>query len=334
MTIRELAALAGVSPATVSFVFNGKKGVSESTRNRILELARENGYDGFNRTAAKSDEIVFVKYRKHGMLVEENQGFISTIMDAIEETCRNQKHKFSVVQISGSFEESIKQINFSDYCGAIILTTEAEHSDFSCLSSITIPYVTVDSPTDNIACNTVNSNNFENVYLALKCCKDHGFNEIGHLQSSVETLNFSERREAFLKYTKELNMKFSSKNEFKLKPTLMGAYQDMKNYLAQDISFPACFFSDNDTIAIGAIKALKSAGYHIPADISFIGIDDIPFAAINSPSLSTIRVPKELIGKAAVHLLFNSIGSSNVQCTKIYITGQLIIRSTMREYTG
>lgn len=58
---------------------------------------------------------------------------------------------------------------------------------------------------------------------------------------------------------------------------------------------PSCAFADNDSIAIGAIKALKEVGYRVPDDISVIGFDDIPYSAITSPPLTTIRVSRQEI---------------------------------------
>ena len=74
MTVRELAQLAGVSPATVSIVLNGKKGVSDKTRKSVLELAEKYEYVHTRTKSIQNDDkniVLFLKFRKHGMLVEE-----------------------------------------------------------------------------------------------------------------------------------------------------------------------------------------------------------------------------------------------------------------------
>lgn len=337
MTIRELAELAGVSPATISIVLNGKKGVSDRTRKNILELIEKHHYV---HTRAKSfqysegDTVLFLKFRKHGMLVEENQGFISTIMDAVEESCRARDCRLSIVQVDSFEREKLEQIDFSLYLGVIVLGTELESEEFGLLNCIKIPYVVVDNSMRNWRCNAVGINNFENVHLALKYYKELGCQEIAYFFSSIQIENFHERHEAFMRYAKELDIKFRKENEFALKPTLMGAYEDMEKILDKNPDLPECVFADNDTIAIGAMKSLRKRGYHIPADISVIGFDDIPFAAINTPSLTTVRVQKELIGRRAVDLLFLSMEDPLVSGVKIQVTGDLILRSSVKKDNG
>ena len=90
MTIREIAALAGVSPAAVSLVINNKKGVSDETRKRILSVMEESGYSpSVRKKSVRPLRIVVLKYRVHGIAFEENQGFIASIVDRIESECRH-----------------------------------------------------------------------------------------------------------------------------------------------------------------------------------------------------------------------------------------------------
>ena len=63
---------------------------------------------------------------------------------------------------------------------------------------------------------------------------------------------------------------------------------------------PTAYFADNDTIAIGAMRALKEYGYGIPEDVSIIGFDNISFRAISDPPLTTINVYKREMGGTAV----------------------------------
>jgi len=87
-----------------------------------------------------------------------------------------------------------------------------------------------------------------------------------------------------------------------------------------------------DTIAIGAIKALKEYRYKIPKDISIIGFDDIHFSAINSPSLTTMNVPKKLIGSIALKHLLNSIEDPTGNSIKSHIGATLVVRHSTCEY--
>ena len=142
-------------------------------------------------------------------------------------------------------------------------------------------------------------NNAENVHIALQYCKECGHTELGYLGSTTGAENFNERHIAFLRYVKELNFQFDSKNEFRVKPTMLGAHDDFQN-TGSEPGASLLFFAENDTIALGAMKALKEKGYKIPNDVSLIGFDDIPYSSISSPTLTTIHVQRKIMGKQSV----------------------------------
>ncbi len=87
---------------------------------------------------------------------------------------------------------------------------------------------------------------------------------------------------------------------------------------------------DNDTIAIGAIKAIREAGYSIPEDISIIGFDDIPFSATTMPALTTMRISRSAMGEMAVNILRRRMKHPDYPCMKLLLGGKLIIRNSTR----
>jgi len=86
-----------------------------------------------------------------------------------------------------------------------------------------------------------------------------------------------------------------------------------------------CF---NDMAAIGAIRALHDAQLRVPQDVSVIGFDDIPEAAFQMPSLTTIRQPLHQMGKLAAQLLLEQLSSPKVMPPEIAIEPELILRET------
>ncbi|MEG1427702.1 MAG: substrate-binding domain-containing protein, partial [Oscillospiraceae bacterium] len=95
---------------------------------------------------------------------------------------------------------------------------------------------------------------------------------------------------------------------------------------------PTAFFADNDIIALGAMKALCENGYKIPEDISVIGFDDLPFGAISSPSLTTIRVYKQEMGQTAVRRLIETIKNESSIKTKIQVCNTFVERDSVRDF--
>lgn len=330
LNLKELAKIAGVSPSTVSLVLNNKKGVGNETRKRVLDIIEKYNYTSPKKSAALSKSILFLKYIKHGMIVEENAGFISSIIDSIENDCRHEGYSLSIVNSEDCLERTLQSIDFSAYQGLILLGTELDSCSYSMLTAIPIPYVVIDNIMPNFNCNCIAINNEEIVYHALSYLVTLGHKDVAYFHSSIRIQNFDERADAFRKYAKELELNFNPEHEFLLEPTLLGAYDSMKKYLSKGVKLPSAVFADNDTIAIGAIKALKEYKIKIPNDVSIIGLDDIPFSAINSPALTTMNVPKRLMGSVALRHLHMAIEDPSFRNIKARIGGTIVPRDSTK----
>ena len=334
MTVRELAKQIGVSPATISIVLNGKKGVSEETRKKVLDALKTYQYMPPARKSRSGRNVLVVKFYKSGMLVEENQGFITMIIDSIEEQLRAEQIGMTLTVVKTGLKSALNSLDYSKYCGMFLIATEVMREDFVHLDSIPIPFVVVDNTVPNHYCSSVCMTNRENVYIALQYLKECGHTELGYLGSTTGAENFNERHDAFIKYVNELDFHFDPRNEFRLKPTMLGARDDFSKFLEQKPELPPCFFAENDTIALGAMKALKEKGYKIPQDVSLIGFDDIPYSSISSPTLTTIHVQRNIMGKQSVIQLMQLIEDPRFMPMKTQITGRLVVRSSVKDLTA
>ena len=331
MTLRELANTIGVSPATISIVLNGKKGVGEDTRERVLKALKENNYNPGNRKKHNDKNVLLIKYTKSGFFVEENQGFISMIIDSIEEELRNKKRGITMMIIKNELLLGLNDIDYDKYSGIILIGTEMIDNDYNCLKDIPIPYVIVDNVVPNVLCSSVSINNYENVYIALSYLKETRHNCIGYIGSNSETENFRERRAAFEATIKKLNMEFDVDNDYKVTPTLIGSHDDFLKVLEKKDLNDTVFFAENDTIALGVIKALKEKKYKVPANVSIIGFDDIAYSSVSSPTLTTVHVQRKGLGKQTVLQLLQLIEENKLLPIKTRITGRLIQRDSVKK---
>jgi LacI family transcriptional regulator len=317
-TLKEIASCAGVSTATVSLVLNNKVGVGPEKRRQIQRLLDEDGY-----SSRLKKNILFLKYRTHGKLVEENQGFIASIFDAIERQCRVQGYEVSMKLCEHQLESAIGELDATQYCGVIVLGTELQPDQYVQLERIRLPYIVLDNNMAGRISNTVGIDNALNIREAFRLCDAK---DVVYLKSSFWTANFHERGEAVAAVVKELGLDVRT---VLLEPTLLGAYESMRSQLP--VATPCFAFADNDIIALGAMKALQEAGYRIPEDCSIVGFDDIPFASISVPSLSTIRVPKSLIGAQAVEHIVKCMADADFRALKAVFSGTLVVRGSTRK---
>ncbi|MDL2238090.1 LacI family DNA-binding transcriptional regulator [Christensenellaceae bacterium OttesenSCG-928-K19] len=328
MTVQELAKLAKVSPATISLVLNNKKGVSDETRKRVQALIKKHNYSPPVKSRVPLKNIRFLKYKDHGMIVDGNGDFITSIMDAIETEARNFGYNMSITTADGNFEDAIATVAAESSDGIIILGTEIPPESYHLLDSIRTPFVIVDNIMQGSQHDCILMNNCETILHALSYLHGLGHREIAYARSSVRISNFDERQEAFGKYCKLLGFSCQSKHIFEVAPTLEGAYHSMQELLRQDLSLPTCLFAENDSIAIGIIKALKETGLKIPDDISIMGFDDIQYSRINNPALTTMRIPRRTIGTMAVQRLRQRMKDPRSYDVKIKVGAKLMARKS------
>lgn len=102
----------------------------------------------------------------------------------------------------------------------------------------------------------------------------------------------------------------------------------MREILEHSTSFPSCIFAENDSMAIGVIKALHEKDYNIPEDLSIMGFDDIAYSKIIHPGLTTMRIPLKTIGALAVQRLNRRMQTQKSNDVKIEIGAKLVIRGS------
>jgi LacI family transcriptional regulator len=110
----------------------------------------------------------------------------------------------------------------------------------------------------------------------------------------------------------------------------------MKRYLSEGHDLPTAFFADNDIIALGAMKAMWEAGIRIPEDVSVVGFDDLSYSSISNPGLTTVRVPKQEMGKMAVRRLRDMMqdGEGSNLHLKTQVCTEFVERDSVLDISG
>jgi LacI family transcriptional regulator len=159
-----------------------------------------------------------------------------------------------------------------------------------------------------------------------------GHSDIGIVTGTIETINFQQRVEAFEKAMAHFGHKFRKETVFSVESTYEGAYEDMRKLLKKQKEMPSALFCVNDIIALGCMRALKEAGYAIPADISVAGYDNLPMSAMAEPPLTTVDVSKKSISTKAVRILIQRIkDGSDMPYEKTVIGGEVVERLSVKD---
>lgn len=332
-TVRDIAVEAGVSPATVSLVLNGKGEISTETRARVLEaVARLEYVPRVSKNVAETVETLrFLKIAKHGHTVNRDHSvFISDYIDGMSAEASKRKYKLEVVSFEGQPISMIAEsLAGAPISGVIALGTELSEQDIRLIQANGLPTVFIDTFYDVVDANFVDMNNEDAVHKVLSRFRGSGFERIGFIASYVETTNFKLRRDAFFKNMTRLGLKSRDDDVLSIESTYDGAYSDMIELLRSGIDLAPCYFCTNDVIAYGVIRALREFNIRIPQDVSIIGFDNLPQSSAMEPSLTTIEVSKRKIGNLAVAVLDDIIKSSDRQPpVKVLVGAELIARSS------
>ena len=333
LTIRDIAETAGVSPATVSLVLNGKGEISGVTRARVLEAVASLNY--VPRAARSSTEpgetLRFLKIAKHGHTVNRDHSvFISDYIDGMSAEATRRNYTLEVVSFEGQPISTVAEsLAGAPISGVIALGTELTEADIRLIQGLGLPTVFIDTFYDVLDANFVDMNNEDAVYKVLSRFQQQGFQRIGFVASHVDTTNFRLRREAFFKNMARLGLSVNETDILSVESTYDGAYLDTRTLLSTGLDLAECYFCTNDIIAYGFIRALREHGVAIPDDVSIIGFDNLPQSATMEPGLTTIDVSKRKIGNLAVTILNDLIAAAEPQPpVKILVGADLVLRAS------
>lgn len=333
LTIRDIATVAGVSPATVSLVLNGKGDISGVTRARVLEAVASLNYVPRSAKGGSepTDTLRFLKISKHGHTVNRDHSvFISDYIDGMSAEATRRNYTLEVVSFEGQPISAVAEsLAGAPINGVIALGTELSEADIRLIQGLGFPTVFIDTFYDIVDANFVDMNNEDAVYKVLSRFQANGFSRVGFVASHVDTTNFRLRRDAFFKNMARLGFKVRESDIISIESTHEGAYSDTRALLETGIDLAECYFCTNDIIAYGFIKALKEFGIRIPDEVSIIGFDNLPQSATIEPPLTTIEVSKRKIGYLAVTVLDDLINAADPQPpVKVLVGAELVVRSS------
>ena len=212
----------------------------------------------------------------------------------------------------------------------ILLGTEIMEEDYPFFADHSCQLILLDGWSDQYAFDSVLIANTDSAHYATRYLIERGHERIGYIRGDFRISAFRYREIGFTRAMMEANLPIN-KNYFATVGTKMPtAYQGTRAYLDSAKELPTAFFADNDEIAMGAMRAIKEKGYRIPEDISIIGFDDIAFGAISNPTLSTVHVYKQEMGRAAVKRLREMMAGDTV-FQKIQICERFIERESVKD---
>lgn len=310
MTLKEIAARAGVSISTVSRVVNSKnvKAASPEVCDRIWQIVRETGYtpnssaqslqQGSASLSPQTKGKIYVIFsRRVDSYIDP---FFTELLHAVEMEAFSRRYPIQTV-MSNDDLYNFSAENIDKYSAAIILGQISENnlamlkSRFRNLAYIGLNALPESAMIDQILCSGYKAARSAVAYLA----------DLGHRR--IYYIGETQNEERYQGYMDEMKHRgFSTSPEFVCRSQLspQGGYGSMVELLTKKQNFTAVFCANDDT-AIGAVRALLEHNVRVPEDISVIGMDDIEMSRYLSPMLTTVHIPTEDMGKQAAKVIID-----------------------------
>ncbi|THF79852.1 LacI family DNA-binding transcriptional regulator [Cohnella fermenti] len=321
MKMEDIARLAGVSKSAVSLAFSGKPGIGDETRERILSIAAQAGYKPRTRAQAQDSvaeavaeraatTLLFLVIANSGIVTShyDRQPFFRELIHFLEQGSRSGGFSLLISSIDMErFEDNLRTIAEAHAERPVILL--GTNLDRRTLSRIAerLPRLTVlDTCFETLPIPFVHTNNVLGGYQAGTWLRRSGHTSIGYVASNVRIPNFDARRRGLDEAMREGGITIASGHEFSVDPMVPAVQESFRarieELLAEGTPLPSALFCESDFIAICAMKTLATLGIRVPEQVSVIGFDDIAEAVIVSPELTTVRVDKEKLVRAAIRL--------------------------------
>lgn len=329
----EIAKLLNVSTATVSLALNNKPGVSEETRQKIIELKNASLREDVSRIRKEMPHgtIGLLIYKKRGDVIVETAPFFVDLMKAIDTGTSSSSFALNIIYFSeASLLENIENVNRSNLCGLMVIATEMSEEDGVVFRQhLKIPYVLTDVAFSSCGTDCVLMNNRSGIHQAVNYAYSLGHRRIGFVNSSQQCNNFTERCDAFRARCAELQL--CGDYIYTVGSASEAARNDFLHILENDPELPTVLVAASDTIAMGVMEALKRKGLRIPEDISIIGFDDMPAVQYLTPALTSVRLKNQRIASVAVARLISKIldPSERSYTLQQYVDVELIPRASV-----
>ena len=324
-TMREVARKAGVSPATVSRVLNKTQYISRETEKRVLEVVRQLNYykNVHARRLATGRSDLF------GLVISEIANpYFPEIIRGFQAAAWDRG--FDVLLLNTEYLQArtgsvIRKLIESDVRGVAIMTSSLDKSATAELSAAGIGVVFCNlGPPERLI-----SNISIDYQRGISQAIEHVF-ELGHRRPAVIAGPGDNRTAITIKRALVAGLNDRKLNPFPVTDCnyrVDSGASAVRAVLSQP-KIPTVIFCGSDLIAMGAMNALEEEGVQVPGDVSVVGIDDISFAFLARPPLTTISVPRERLGVIAFEALEKVLKLKRGKGADYYLETELVVRSS------
>lgn len=336
-TIQDVANKANVSISTVSRVFNNKKNITETTREKVLKAAEELNYTPrkYNKKNEKPLKnnigIIFSNKLLSSLIIDP---FYGQVIKGIEESYSDYNYQLFFKTISGNYQEDKEIISElvkdNKLTGIMFVGYNIDKKIILNIKKAGIPVILVDNDLwdENIDC--VINDNFSGARKIVEYLVEQGHNKIAFLGGPFSHTSLNNRYEGYKRALNENNIQIEQDLVSICEPSfnIQDGYNEILKLYNTDKLPATAIFAANDMLALGALKALRELNLEVPDDVAVAGFDNIEMSQHTVPPLTTVSIFKKEMGALAGKRLHELIKGENEKAIKLVISVEPTIRES------
>jgi LacI family transcriptional regulator len=330
ITMSEVARQAGVSLMTVSRVINHKEDVNAETRKRVLAVIKRLNY----RPSGIARSLATKRTRTIGLVIPDvTNSFFADITRGVEHCayaqgyhvflCNAEEDPIREMSVIQSLEE--KRVD-----GLILCSSRLDDTKLMEVLPRLPAVVLINrrlSISENYKIESVLLDDEGSGCMATQHLINSGHRKIGFLAGPPASSSGKRRLQGYFSAFTNSGIQSESGWIYHCKPSVAGGVQATRDLLRSHPELTS-IFCYNDLVAVGAIQACASMNLRIPGDLAIVGHDDIPLAALVTPSLTTCNVPLEEVGQKSCIGLLNQIHGIQSDYQDSLIPVKIIVRDS------
>jgi DNA-binding LacI/PurR family transcriptional regulator len=329
MNIKEVAKLAKVSTATVSRTINGSSKVSARTAERVQKAIKELNF--YPNTHART--LVSGRSRIIGLIISDiTNPFFPELVKHFEDQAVQKGLEVIIANTDYKpkrMAECVRRMLERKVDGAAIMTSEADPSLLTELTRRDIPMVFMDTGTNTARSANIIIDYGQGIQEALQHLFSLKHKRIGFISGPLSLQSARRRLDAFVSGMQARGLQADQELIEKGDHRIEGGISAMRNLLRLKEP-PTAVIASNDLTAIGALGTIHDAGLEVPKDISLIGFDDIFFARLTQPPLTTVLLSRSQLAITALAALDRLIRKESAVTADYMLSTHLVTRGSTR----
>ena len=328
--MKDIAKMAGVSLGTVSHVLNESAGVREPLRQRVLKAVQAVGYQPSQLARGLRRD----KTNMIGMIIPDiTNPFFPAVVRGAEDVAFSNGFRLILCNSDNDHSKELVHLNeLRTYLPAGLIVIPSNFSDLTAQAEsyrrAGTEVVCIDRLPKHWSGDSVTADNEKGAYDATRWLIQMGHTKLSAITGPLHLTNAKERLDGFKRAIRKARLHLAPEHIQETTFDKQGGYTKAL-ILLRLIPRPTAIFAGNDTIALGALIAIREVGLRCPEDISLMGFDDLDLAETTNPALSSVSQSGYQLGTAAVRILLDRLEGDKGPAKHLVLETSLKLRNSV-----